>query len=97
MRCVRNAGRNVLNAGRNIAGTWEDQSLETSTAILFSLARLVAFMMNDPNLAPGVSQNDLDGPACDQCGRRGCDCEDDGDPRTYRERIEDDKADLNEG
>lgn len=52
--------------------------------------------MSDPNLAPGVSQNDLDGPQCPECGKRGCDCEDDDDPRTYRERIEDEKADQNE-
>lgn len=46
----------------------------------------------DPNLAPGVSQGDLDGTPCPQCGECGCDCEDDGDSRSHRERIEEEKG-----
>jgi hypothetical protein len=46
----------------------------------------------DPHLAPGVSQSDLDGMPCRQCGECGCECEDDGDPRSYRERMEEEKG-----
>lgn len=46
------------------------------------------------NLPPGVSQRDLDGPVCNVCGRDDCRHEDDGDPRSFRERMEDEKAEM---
>lgn len=51
----------------------------------------------NPNLPPGVRQSDLDGPQCPQCGQRGCDCDpDEDDGLTYRERVEERKAEAKE-
>ena len=53
--------------------------------------------MSDPHLPPGCTARDIDGPKCPQCGvAGGCDCEEEEyyDPRTRRERIEDEKADM---
>lgn len=46
------------------------------------------------NLPDGMRESEVDGPKCPQCGEFGCECEDDGDPRTYRERIEDEKGEM---
>lgn len=44
------------------------------------------------NYPPGVTDRDIDGPQCPQCGEHGCECDDDGDPRTWRERIDEEKG-----
>lgn len=50
--------------------------------------------MSDPHLPHGVSQSDLDGPCCNICGSYDCDCEDDGDPRSFRERLAEEKSEI---
>lgn len=46
------------------------------------------------NLPFGLSDNgpEINSHRCKICGAHGCDCEDDGDPRTYSERMEDGQA-----
>ena len=44
------------------------------------------------NLPPGANDADTDGPICRQCGQCGCGCKDDGDLRSYRQRVADEKA-----
>jgi hypothetical protein len=45
------------------------------------------------NYPPGVSEREVCGLRCPQCGAiDGCDCEDDGDPRSFRQRRADEIA-----
>lgn len=46
------------------------------------------------NLPYGLSDNgpEINGHRCKICGAHGCDCEDDGDPRSFRERALDAKG-----
>lgn len=45
------------------------------------------------NYPPGVSERDIQGSQCPICGTfDGCDCEPDDDPRTWRERGEENKG-----
>lgn len=49
----------------------------------------------DPNLPPGTTARDIDGPSCEQCGQHGsmCECrEEHGDPRSYRERCAEERG-----
>ncbi len=49
--------------------------------------------MINPNYPPGTRPSDIDSEPCPICGLTGgCDCEPDGDPMSYRERMEIEKG-----
>lgn len=48
-------------------------------------------MSQDPNYPPGVAERDISGTPCPQCGACGCECEDDNDPRSFEERVEEER------
>lgn len=46
------------------------------------------------NTPPGTTRNTVEGQRCPQCGQRGCGCEPEPhyDPRTFQERVEDERS-----
>jgi hypothetical protein len=44
-------------------------------------------MIHDPNM-PRFSDRGCEGPQCPSCGAYGCTCDPDDDPRSWRERME---------